>query len=121
MRKLKLILMGVLLFTANTLLAQTREVTGKVTDANGSPLSGVSIKVKGTNTGTFTGDDGNFKVSLPKGLSSLVFSSIGFDDQEVDVKGGSVNITLTQSAKSLNEVVVVGYGTQIKRDITSVI
>lgn len=101
--------------------AQTKEVTGKVTDANGSALSGVSVKVKGSNVGTSTGSDGTFSITMPKGLSSLIFSSIGYDDQEVDVKGNVVNITLSQSSKNLNEVVITGYGTQVKRDVTSVI
>lgn len=109
------------LFTSQLLLAQAKTVTGKVTDANGNPLSGVSVKIKGSNTGTSSGNDGNFSIIMPKGLTSLIFSSIGFEDQEVDVKGSFANITLSQTSKNLNEVVVTGYGTQVKRDVTSVI
>lgn len=111
----------VLLLSLCQLMAQTKEVTGKVTDANGTPLSGVSVKVKGSNVGTSTGNDGSYSITLPKGLTSLIFSSIGFDDQEVDVKGSVANITLSQTSKNLNEVVITGYGTQVKRDVTSVI
>jgi TonB-linked SusC/RagA family outer membrane protein len=111
----------VFLLSLCQLWAQTKEVTGKVTDANGNALSGVSVKVKGSNVGTSTGNDGTYSIVMPKGLTSLVFSSIGFDDQEVDVKGNVINITLSQTSKTLNEVVITGYGTQVKRDVTSVI
>lgn len=120
MRKL-LGLTIVFLLSLCQLWAQTKEVTGKVTDANGTALSGVSVKVKGSNVGTSTGNDGTYSIVMPKGLTSLVFSSIGFDDQEVDVKGNVINITLSQTSKTLNEVVITGYGTQVKRDVTSVI
>lgn len=111
----------VFLLSMCQLWAQTKTVTGKVTDANGMALSGVSVKVKGSSEGTSTGNDGAFSISMPKGLNTLIFSSIGFDDQEVDVKGNVLNITLSQTSKTLNEVVITGYGTQVKRDVTSVI
>jgi TonB-dependent starch-binding outer membrane protein SusC len=121
MRKLKLLLLSGLMLLTQQLLAQSKTVTGKVTDASGVPLSGVSVRVKSTTTGTSTGNDGMFSIIMPKGLTSLVFSSVGFEDQELDVKGSSVNISLSQTSKNLNEVIVTGYGTQVKRDITSVI
>ncbi len=120
MRKLLFLLISFLTISSQS-WAQTREVTGKVTDVNGAPLSGVSVKVKGSNAGTSTGDDGTYSIVLPKRLNTLIFSSIGFDDQEVDVKGSVINITLSQTSKNLNEVVITGYGTQVKRDVTSVI
>ena len=121
MRNLKLLLLSSLIFLSQQLLAQNKTVTGKVTDGNGVGLSGVSIRVKGTNTGTSTGNDGSYSITLPKGLNTLIFSNIGFEDQELDVKGSTANITLSQISKNLNEVVVTGFGTQVKRDITSVI
>jgi len=120
MRKLLFLLISLLTITCQS-WAQAREVTGKVTDANGTALSGVSVKVKGSEVGTSTGNDGTYSIKMPKRLNSLIFSSIGFDDQEVDVKGNVVNITLSQASKNLNEVVIQGYGNQVKRDITSVI
>lgn len=121
MKRLLSLAAGLLLLLNGVVYAQQREVTGKVTDANGAPLAGVSVKVKGTNTGAYTEDDGTFKVTLPKGLNTLVFSFIGYEDQEVDVKSDKLNISLTQTAKNLNEVVVVGYGTQVKKELTSVV
>lgn len=112
---------GLILFLNGVVYAQQREITGKVTDANGSPLAGVSVKVKGTNNGTYTEEDGTYKLNLPKGLGTLVFSYIGYEDQEVDVKSDKVNLSLTQTAKNLNEVVVVGYGTTVKKELTSVV
>jgi len=118
MRKLRLLMLSGFLLAAQFLMAQTREVVGKVTDGNGAPLAGVSIRVKGSNTGTSSGNDGAYSINMPKGLNSLIFSYIGYEDQEVDVKGNSMNISLSQFTRSLNEVVVTGYGSQVKRDLT---
>jgi len=105
-----------------TMAIAQKEVTGKVTDAkDGSPLPGVSVKVKGAIGGTSTDADGTFKLTIPKGLSDLIFSYVGYEDQEVAVKGTTVSISLSPSAKSLNEVVVVGYGTSVKRELTGAI
>ena len=79
-----------LLLTTQSLWAQTKTVSGKVTDArDGTPIAGVSIKVKGSNSGTTTTIDGSFTIILPKSLSSLIFSTVGFEDQEIEVKGNS--------------------------------
>ena len=118
MRKTKLTLLAAFVLITQLLSAQNREVTGKITDGSGAPLAGVSIKVKGSSAGTASGNDGSYTISMPKGLNTLIFSYIGFEDQEVDVKGSSANISLSQSVRSLNEVVITGYGTQVKRDIT---
>lgn len=109
---------ALLLFAAPAFAQKT--VTGKVTDArDGAPVTGASVKVKGTNTGIATGTDGTFSITLPKGLSTLQFSHINYEDQELEATGTSVNVALTVAVKSLNEVVVVGYGTQVKREQTS--
>ena len=110
MRKLQLLLMGVLLFTANSLLAQTREVTGKVTDANGTPVNGASIRIKNSRTGTSAASDGIFVIkSAPNTV--LIISAIGYDTKEVQLANNtSIDIVLTQDNKSLNEVVVTALG-----------
>lgn len=109
---------ALLLFAAPAFAQKT--VTGKVTDAkDGSPVAGASVKVKGTNTGIATAADGTYSLTLPKGLSTLQVSHIGYEDQEVEATGNTVNVALTFAVKSLNEVVVVGYGTQVKREQTS--
>src|SRR5690606_7637341 len=93
-------------------------VRGKVTDANGDPLPGVTISVPGTTIGTATDLDGVYSLSVPEG-STLVFSFIGFQSQTIAVGGRSVvNVTLSEDLASLDEVVVVGYGTQKKSDLT---
>ncbi|MBL7728136.1 MAG: TonB-dependent receptor [Dinghuibacter sp.] len=119
MKKMFYAWVTVLLFMANSVNAQ-KTVTGKVTDAkNGAPVTNASVKVKGTNTGVATGTDGAYSLTLPKGINTLVFSCIGYEDQEIEVKGNSLDVSLAYAVKSLNEVVVVGYGTQIKREQTS--
>ncbi len=98
-----------------------QELKGKVVDQQGNPLVGVTIKVKGTNTGTVTNEEGAFSLDVPE-EATLIVSYIGYDTKEVAVNGQEqLSITLEPSAKSLNEVVVVGYGTQQKKEITSAI
>src|SRR5689334_18755818 len=120
MRKLRGILLCLTILSWNILNAQTRDISGKVTDAkDNTPLAGVSIRIKGTSLGTSSQTDGTFKLTLPSGANTLIFSYLGFNDQEVAVRGNTADVALTSGeAKNLNEIVVVGYGTKIKRDIT---
>lgn len=92
-------------------------VSGKVTDENGAAVTGASVIVKGTKTGTATDANGNFKISVPSG-GTLVISSVGFGSMEVSAAGDLSNIKLTTQNASLNEVVVVGYGTRKVKDAT---
>jgi TonB-linked SusC/RagA family outer membrane protein len=119
MRKQLLLLGSMLLLFSVSIFAQT-QVTGKVTDANTkSPLSGASVMIKGTNTGTTTGNDGSFSITLPANNKVIVISFLGYADQEITVSGNSAQIALISDAsKSLNEVIVTGYGTKIKRELT---
>ena len=109
----------ILLLTANLGWAQDRIVTGKVTSLeDGSSLPGVNILAKGTTNGTATDSDGNFKVSVGDN-SVLVFSFIGYASQEIAVgTQSSINVTLELDITALSEVIVVGYGTQDKKDLT---
>lgn len=103
--------------------AQNKTVSGKVTDAQGgASLSGVSVIVKGSKTGTSTDGSGSYSLSVPNG-ATLVFSSVGFQNEEVAVGDRTtVDVVMTAMAGSnLNEVVVVGYGTVRKRDLTSAV
>jgi TonB-linked SusC/RagA family outer membrane protein len=97
-------------------------VSGRVTSANGEGLPGVTVLVKGTTIGTTTGADGSFSLSAPEG-STLVFSSVGFGRQEVAVTGATstLAIALKDDQQALNEVVVVGYGTQSRQELTTAI
>ncbi|MBE9466549.1 SusC/RagA family TonB-linked outer membrane protein [Dyadobacter subterraneus] len=100
--------------------AQGINITGKVTSAtDGSALPGASILIKGTTTGAPTDNEGNYTINVPSTSSILVVSMIGMTPQEIPVGSNSViNIALQEDAKALNEVVIVGYGTQKKLDIT---
>lgn len=98
------------------------KVSGKVTDNNSSPLVGVTVAVKGTRNSVVTGSDGTFSIAAPGASSVLVFSYVGFQPQESPVGSQTFfSIRLAQSSVNLNEAIVVGYGTQKKREITSAI
>ncbi|WP_347158224.1 SusC/RagA family TonB-linked outer membrane protein [Pontibacter chitinilyticus] len=97
-------------------------VTGKVTSEQGEPLIGASVALKGTTTGAITGVDGSYSITVPDEGGTLVVSYIGFLTQEIPVNNRStINITLQTDAKALEEVVVVGYGTQKKSVVTGAI
>lgn len=114
-----LFLLLTLLSFSLTALAQ-QKVTGKVKDSSGEPVIGASVVVKGNNTmGTITDFDGNFMLDVPA-KSVLVISYIGYVTQEVPTTGkNSLEIVLKEDTKTLDEVVVIGYGTQRKGDVTS--
>ncbi|MEM7659879.1 MAG: SusC/RagA family TonB-linked outer membrane protein, partial [Bacteroidota bacterium] len=103
-------------------LAQAQSVSGTVSDADGEPLVGASVLVKGTQVGALTDDAGSFRVNVPAGSNTLVISFIGYDTQEVDVDGrSSVAITLAEGISSLDEVIVVAYGKQKKATVTGAV
>ncbi len=104
------------------MLAQDRTVTGKVTATDdGSGIPGASIAIKGTSKGTSTDADGNFKITV-SGSAVLTFSSIGYLSQDIPVGNKSqINVSLSSDTKALTEVVVVGYGTQKKSQMTGAI
>ena len=109
-------------FTDEWLFEQDIIVTGTVKDENGNPLPGVSVLVKGTSVGTIADANGNFSINVPSGESILVFSFIGYVLKEVPVNGQTVmSVDLAPATQTLNEVVVVGYGTQEKKDVTGAI
>ncbi|QCK15955.1 SusC/RagA family TonB-linked outer membrane protein [Mangrovivirga cuniculi] len=111
-----IVVIGLMSFT--TIQAQSITVSGTVTDFNGQPLPAVNVIEKGTNNGAVTDVNGNYSVTLP-GDAILVFSSIGFVKEEVPVNGRTtIDMTLAEDIQSLSEVVVIGYGTQEKEDVT---
>lgn len=94
-------------------------ITGQVLDGNGVPLSGVSVLVKGTSVGTVTNEEGNFSISVPDANAVLVFSSIGYTELEHPLNGQTnVTVVMLAQQQSLEQVVVVGYGTQRRKDLT---
>ncbi len=108
----RIVLASVLMLFAALGWAQNKQVTGKVTDEKGEALPKVSILVKGTAVGTATGDDGSFTLQVPTSATRLVVSSLNFETQEVAITGNNLTIVLKQASQQMEEVVVVGYGTQ---------
>ena len=99
-----------------------QSITGKVSDETGLPLQGVSIKLKGTGTGTTTNSSGYYKIEVPNTEATLSFSYIGYATQEIAIgQQSTLNVVLKENANSLNEVVVVGYGTQKREQITTAV
>jgi|WetSurMetagenome_2_1015567.scaffolds.fasta_scaffold00002_69 TonB-dependent starch-binding outer membrane protein SusC len=114
-------IIALLLLLGSNALAQVN-VTGKVIDTDNQPVVGANIVIKGTTTGTMTGIDGKFVISAPSASSIIVVSFIGYVAQEFVVGNNSVlNITLQSDATALSEVVVIGYGTVKKRDLTGAV
>jgi TonB-linked SusC/RagA family outer membrane protein len=94
------------------------DIQGTVSDAKG-PLPGVNVKLKGTTTGTVTDATGKYKLTVPDGNGTLVFSFVGFTTQEIAITNRTtIDVTMAEVPKALNEVVVVGYGTQRRVDLT---
>src|SRR5450756_129596 len=113
MRK-SLMLLGILVCCSMLVFAQSKEITGKVTDSKGSPIPGVTVKVKGQKSGTSADADGIFRINASS-TATLIISGIGFETQEVRVGNlENLTISLKQSDASLSEVVVTALG--IKRE-----
>ena len=99
---------------------QTRTVQGIVTDDLGDPLPGVNVTIKGTTTGVMTGSDGSFSISVPNENAVLVFSYIGFVTQEITVGNQrNFNITMREDTRMIEEILVIGYGTQSREMLTT--
>ncbi|MCH5597499.1 SusC/RagA family TonB-linked outer membrane protein [Niabella ginsengisoli] len=101
---------------------QTKRITGTVTDNNGTALAGISVTVKGAPGGTTTDNKGNYSIDVASAEAVLVFSGVGFSTIEETLSGReSVSVTLTGQASDLEEVVVIGYGTAQKKDVTGAV
>ena len=120
-RRLPLLLVSWLLCTAA--LAQDRKITGRITDGNdNSALPGANVVVKGTQVGVVTDANGQFSLNVAAGRDVLTISAIGYASQEVTIGNRTaLTITLAPDIKTLNEVIVTGYGSQAKRDITGAV
>ena len=123
MKKLTLLLAFLLFAGMQVILAQTRDVTGTVSSSDdGATIPGASVVVKGTTVGTITDMEGRFTLKAPVGAKSLVVSFVGFTSQEIALTGAKeYKISLKSEQVSVDEVVVVGYGTQKKREVTGAI
>ena len=109
----RLFLAAVFLLVTNILLAQ-KTITGTITDENTSqPVAGSTISVKGSKVATQTNSEGNFTISVPDGATRLTVSSVGFETRDILISGrDNISLSLKTSTSSLNEVVVVGYGSK---------
>ncbi len=96
-------------------------ITGTVTESKGETLIGASVMVKGTNLGTITDIDGKYKLSVSKDATTLIISYIGMKTKEVAIKGNVVNVVLEDNSTVMNELVVIGYGTIAKKDLTGAV
>src|SRR5258708_35544413 len=115
---LKLIFCPLFLLLSSWAFAQKIAVTGKVTDEKGQALTGVTITIKNSTTGTNSDVNGKYALSA-NGSDILVFTMIGYVKQEIPVNNRSViNVTLSEDNQILSEVVVIGYGTQKLKDLT---
>ena len=112
------LLLGILLCYAA--LANGQTISGKVTSADDNKaLSGVSVMVKGTGSGTTSDANGLYNLTVPNGNAVLVFSIMGYNAKEVTVGGqGTIDVALTPDSRQMNQIVVVGYGTVRKSDLT---
>jgi TonB-linked outer membrane protein, SusC/RagA family len=118
MRKLVFIMLMTAL-TAVQALAQTRTITGTVTDEKGNPVSGATVQVKGSKKGTSTSADGTFSMEVPSNAKAIEITSVGMTSQELPLGGNSFySVKMTAGEKALQEVVVVGYGTQRRKEVT---
>ncbi|HEV7379195.1 MAG TPA: carboxypeptidase-like regulatory domain-containing protein, partial [Dyadobacter sp.] len=116
---LRLLCVLVFLLGSISSFAQEIGITGKVTAADGSALPGASVLIKGTTNGVPTDADGGFRINVPSQSTILVFSMIGMTAQEITVgTRTNIDLVLQEDARALNEVVVVGYGSQRKLDVT---
>lgn len=117
MRKSILLFLGIVLFSIQ-LLAQSRQITGKVTDQSGSAIPNASVLVKGTQTGTVTDADGSFSLDVSTGAKILVISSVGQTETEINIGNQTKFDVMLKPAGDLSEVVVVGYQTFKKSEVT---
>ncbi|MEZ0131681.1 carboxypeptidase-like regulatory domain-containing protein, partial [Flavobacterium sp. LBUM151] len=107
---------------STTMNAQSTVIEGKITDASGLSLPGVNIQEKGTKNGTSTDFEGSFKINVTNNKATLVISYLGFQTQEVNIAGKTkVNVSLVEASNALTEVVVVGYGSVKKSDVTGTV
>src|SRR6056297_2535102 len=117
--KISILMISLLVVSTHFLVAQETTINGKVTDQKGEPLPGVTVLVKETQVGTVTDVDGNYSLDVPAQRDTLVFSFVGMQTKHVPIQGRTtINVSLVSQAQAMQEVVVVGYGTQKKQNLT---
>ena len=121
--KSKFFALFILIFSFAIVKAQNKTVTGKVTSDNGEALAGATVSLKGTQKATTTNSSGEYSISVsPTGKEILIFSFVGKDPKEISVgERNIINVSLTNSTSTLNDVVVIGYGTVKRKDLTGAV
>jgi iron complex outermembrane receptor protein len=104
-----------------TVFAQQKVITGKVTDKDGVGIAGVSVIAKGSTAGTQTSADGSYSLSVAQNVTTLIISSVGYLRKEVAISGTTANVVMESTSQELNAVVMVGYGTSRKKDVTGAV
>ena len=117
----KILMLCFAFFAISSVMAQSKVVTGRVTNQSGVGIPNVSVVVEGSTIGATTNAEGDFSLSVPAATKTLIVSSVGYGRREVPVTSGPINVTLETEASSIEEVVVVGYGTQKKVNVTGAI
>src|SRR3546814_1599095 len=98
--------------------AQSRAVSGKVTTLTAEPVQGITVSLRGSPVKSITDDEGAYRIEVPGNSGILIFSAVGFETQELAIpESNELNVVLTEIQTNLDEVVVVGYGTQSRRTI----
>jgi TonB-linked SusC/RagA family outer membrane protein len=120
-RRRTLVIIGFLLCLSTLLTAQQKTITGTVKDRKGEPVIGATIIGKGTGLGTATDIEGKFKLNLPPNITALSISYLGMKTIEVTLSGNTVDVTLEEDQILIDEIVVIGYGTQRKKDLTGAV
>ncbi len=111
-----------LLLSSLAVFAQQRTITGKVTDADSKPLPNATVSVKGQNISSTTNAEGMYSINVPANSNTLVFTYVGYQQSEENIGAGNVmDVVLQLASTSMNEVVVVGYGTQKRKDVTGAV
>lgn len=121
LNKLSINLLAILacLLSITNCFAQDKKVSGKITDEQGSPLPGASVRIKNTKTVTLTNDQGSFSLTVPDGAQFLTYSYLGMEAQEIAIGNKTTfNISLKPKTNTLSDVIVVGYGTAKRADLT---
>lgn len=122
LHKRSLWLLCLLVGYSSFLYAQDRTITGTVNDEENTPIPGVNVVVKGTSTGTVTNIEGEYRLNVTEDAQALIFSFVGFASQEVEIANQSlINVQLQSDAQQLSEIVVTGYTTQDKKDVTGAV
>src|SRR5438477_2528870 len=114
----------IFLFFCTSAFSQQKKVTGKIiSSSNSQPVVGATVTAKKSRVATVTGADGNFTMMVPSNETTLTVSFVGFQSEDVPInaQGGDISVSLKTSATDLNEVVVIGYGTQKRKDVTGAI